>query len=50
MENREIPKGWRETTLGEIVELKTGRLNSNAAVEGGQYPFFTCSPTTFKIN
>ncbi len=50
MENRDIPNGWRETTLGEIVELKTGRLNSNAAVEGGQYPFFTCSPTTFKIN
>ena len=42
MENRDIPNGWRETTLGEIVELKTGRLNSNAAVEGGQHPFFTC--------
>jgi len=29
--------------LGNFVDIKTGKLNSNAAVEGGQYPFFTCS-------
>ncbi|MGL6140818.1 MAG: restriction endonuclease subunit S, partial [Planktothrix sp.] len=34
---------WKETTLGEIVNLKTGKLNSNAAVNNGKYPFFTCS-------
>lgn len=29
--------------LGEICSIKTGKLNANAAVVDGQYPFFTCS-------
>ncbi|BAD75666.1 type I restriction-modification system specificity protein [Geobacillus kaustophilus HTA426] len=41
---------WREVSLGEILEFKTGKLNSNQAVEGGKYPFFTCSPTTLRID
>lgn len=36
--------------LGEFVNIKTGKLNSNAAVEGGEYPFFTCSRDIFAIN
>ena len=36
--------------LSEIAAFKTGRLNSNAAVEGGEYPFFTCSKETFRTN
>ena len=41
---------WREVKLGKIVSFTTGKLNSNAAVEGGKYPFYTCSQTIFKTN
>ena len=41
---------WKEYRLGEIAELRTGKLNSNAAVPYGKYPFFTCAPETFYIN
>ena len=41
---------WKEYKLGEIVEFRTGKLNSNAAVENGKYPFFTCAPETYFIN
>lgn len=41
---------WRETTLGEVADFVTGKLNSNAAEADGIYPFFTCSPETFRIN
>jgi type I restriction enzyme S subunit len=37
-------------SLGSLVDIKTGKLNSNAAVEGGIYPFFTCSREIFAIN
>ena len=36
--------------LGEFVSIKTGKLNANAAVEGGQFPFFTCSREVFAID
>lgn len=42
--------GWKEVTLGEIAIFKTGKLNSNAAISNGEYPFFTCSPETLRIN
>lgn len=41
---------WKECRLGEIARFTTGKLNSNAADDNGIYPFFTCSPETFKIN
>lgn len=41
---------WKEVRLGDIATFRTGKLNSNAAVENGKYPFFTCSPETLKIN
>ncbi len=41
---------WEKTTLAEITDYKTGKLNSNAAVEKGEYPFFTCSRETFRTN
>lgn len=34
----------------ELVTYKTGKLDSNAAEEGGRYPFFTCAQTTYRIN
>jgi len=41
---------WKETTLSEIATYTTGKLNSNAEVENGVYPFFTCSPITLQID
>jgi len=36
--------------LGNLVEIKTGKLNANAAVEDGEYPFFTCSREVYAID
>lgn len=36
--------------LGDYVSFKTGKLDSNAAVPGGTYPFFTCSRETLRTN
>ena len=39
-----------DVALGELVDIKTGKLDANAAVEDGEYPFFTCSRETYAIN
>ena len=39
-----------KAVLGDLVNIKTGKLDANAAVEGGQYPFFTCSRDIFAID
>ena len=36
--------------LGDYIKVKTGKLDANAAVESGQYPFFTCSKENLKID
>ena len=37
--------------LSEVANLiTTGRLNANAMVADGQYPFFTCNEKPYKIN
>ena len=36
--------------LNDISIIRTGKLDSNAAVENGIYPFFTCDPQTLTIN
>jgi len=36
--------------LGDLVKITTGKLDANAAVEGGQYPFFTCSRKIYAID
>lgn len=36
--------------LGNLVEIKTGKLNANAAVVDGEYPFFTCSREIYAID
>ena len=36
--------------LKDIAQISTGKLDSNAAVAGGRYPFFTCDPTTLSID
>lgn len=44
------PKGWRVQPLSELLQFRTGKLDSNAMVEGGEYPFFTCSRETYQID
>jgi len=39
-----------EASLGGLVKITTGKLDANAAVEGGQYPFFTCSREIYAID
>lgn len=36
--------------LGDFVNIKTGKLDANAASDDGQYPFFTCSVAPLKID
>lgn len=45
-----LPKGWITDDLGNLVNFRTGKLNSNAAVLNGAYPFFTCSQETFRTD
>ena len=36
--------------LGELCSITTGKLDANAMVENGKYPFFTCAEDTFRID
>lgn len=38
------------SALGDVVNITTGKLDANAAKEGGLYPFFTCSREIFAID
>ena len=46
----EIPESWEVVRFEDVCTFTTGKLNSEKAVEDGQYPFFTCSQETFKID
>ena len=35
--------------LGDLTNIKTGKLDANASSPDGQYPFFTCSKETLRI-
>jgi len=41
---------FKVSRLGNLCIFQTGKLNSNRAVDGGKYPFFTCSQETFAID
>ena len=47
---RELINGWEYVRLGDICKITTGKLDANAQVENGQYPFFTCAERPFNIN
>ena len=36
--------------LGDLVIVRTGKLDANAAVDNGEFPFFTCGTETLRIN
>jgi type I restriction enzyme, S subunit len=44
------PKGWEVTSLGNLVNFTTGKIDSNAAMKGGVFPFFTCSKENYQID
>ncbi|EFB3768450.1 restriction endonuclease subunit S, partial [Escherichia coli] len=39
---------WK--TLGQTCKIETGKLNANAAVDDGEYMFFTTAKETSKID
>ena len=41
---------WQTLKLGEIVSIKTGKIDANKAVENGKYPFFTCAREISRID
>lgn len=47
---KEIPKGWEVGNFKKDLIFKTGKLDSNAAIIDGKYPFFTCSEEILKVN
>jgi type I restriction enzyme S subunit len=41
---------WRDCSLGQIADIKTGRRNNEDKVEDGAYPFFVRSANVERIN
>ena len=45
-----MKENWIYKKLGEVCDVKTGKLDANASDENGLYPFFTCSKEPLRIN
>ena len=43
-------KGYPVLKWNDVFNTTTGKLDSNAAVDGGAYPFFTCSKEVLRID
>lgn len=43
-------RAWETSFLGKQCNITTGRLDANAMIEDGQYPFFTCARDVYKID
>lgn len=41
---------WNLISLGEITNIRTGKLDANASSANGEYPFFTCAREPLKIS
>jgi type I restriction enzyme S subunit len=46
----ENPMGWKFAKWGDLFNTTTGKLDSNAMVDNGRYPFFTCAKEAFRID
>jgi len=46
----DFTNGCEYVRLGDICKITTGKLDANAQVENGQYPFFTCAERPFYID
>jgi type I restriction enzyme S subunit len=40
----------QNSPLGNYVSIKTGKLDANAAIDNGTYPFFTCAKEIYAID
>ena len=47
---KNITSGSIYVKLGDICQITTGKLDANAQVDNGIYPFFTCAEQPFKID
>ena len=47
---RDFTNDCEYVRLGDISKITTGKLDANAQVENGQYPFFTCAERPFNID
>lgn len=47
---QKVPRGWAGSLYMDAMDFRTGKLDSNAAVVDGTYPFFTCSSETLKTD
>ena len=47
---KESISGITYVKLGDICQITTGKLDANAQVDNGIYPFFTCAEQPFKID
>ena len=45
-----IPSGWKQVVLGDLVSVTTGKRDANHGSPDGQYPFFTCGQKVSRIN
>ena len=46
----ELTKNGKKYNLGELTRIRTGKLDANANVAEGKYPFFTCSKEPLRID
>lgn len=44
------PDGVEYKKLGDMCQIRTGKLNANAKDDDGKYPFFTCDANPYRIN
>ena len=47
---KNLPSTWTVATIAEVTHVRTGKLDANAAVNDGQYPFFTCAEEISRID
>ena len=48
--SKSAPSGWIKASVIEVTDIKTGKLDANAANSNGAYPFFTCAEDESRIN
>ncbi|MCI5060522.1 MAG: restriction endonuclease subunit S [Alphaproteobacteria bacterium] len=47
---REIPEGWENKAVSDLLPVKTGKEDANFSTEKGSYAFFTCGEETLKCD
>uniref|UniRef100_UPI0023F312A3 restriction endonuclease subunit S n=2 Tax=Sharpea TaxID=519427 RepID=UPI0023F312A3 len=45
-----LDKGYPVLPWNDVFNTTTGKIDSNAMVEDGKYPFFTCAKEVFRID